>query len=78
MGAPLKKIEFALVVGHETDHEQGLFSDDDLDVVKAHKARLRAEGDRREMVILKRTCTYPTDAKGNGLATGSTCETEVV
>lgn len=74
----LQKTEFALVVGRGTDAEQGLFSDDDEDTVRAHKAILRAQGDRREMVIVQRDCEYPTDKNGKPLALGSTCKETVI
>lgn len=74
----LTKTEYALVVGRGTDAEQGLFSDDDLDVVKAYKAQLRAAGDRREMVVVQRDCSYPTDAAGKALAVGSTVQEKVL
>lgn len=74
--------EFALVEG-EGDASQGLFSDEDLDVVKAHRIdeireRIRTGRARPTLRIVERICTYPLSAAGVPQALGSTCqETEV-
>ena len=65
------------------DTEQGLFTDAELDVVKARKVaeieRAAREGrERPELRVVKRVCQFPLDKVGKPQALGSTVEeTEV-
>jgi hypothetical protein len=74
--------EFALVEG-EGDAQQGVFSDEDLDVVKAHRIeeirnRLANGRARPKLRIIERVCTYPVNAEGVAQGQGSSVvETEV-
>ena len=71
-------VEYVLYQG-EGDNVKALFSDVDLDVVKAHGVETvrsaMVNGKARPVLsITSRTCKYPLGPKGERLALGSTCD----
>ena len=82
MDKTLALTEFVLY-RQDGDARQALFSDPDLDLVRAHKvdetrAALAAGKARPVLFVTRRDCVYPVGASGAPMAAGSTCdETEV-